>query len=147
MNVRLGGLVVTYFHHPTGIIRPEYRGSFSSESVEGSIFCTGYVRPTRIHSEEYSTFLLRLALLRNIQDKEAGRRNRDIASILCAAAYLLSCPKRAPFILKCETSGRVGRRARASATRHSSGSSKRSSSSSTVERQTIVPVACRRATT
>lgn len=100
--------VVTGFpNHPTGIIRPEYRGYFiKREQVEGiNLLRTWiYVAPNKGFARRILNFLSFFcsslvlgALLTKRPDVIVGTSPQFFCAV---AAYLLSCIKRAPFVFE-----------------------------------------------
>jgi glycosyltransferase involved in cell wall biosynthesis len=107
---RLGNqvTVITGFpNHPTGIIRPEYRGSIlKRESIEGiDLLRTWvYVTPNKGFTRRILNFLSFFAsslFFGTFMTKRPDVVIGTSPQFLCAvAAYLLSCLKRAPFVFE-----------------------------------------------
>jgi glycosyltransferase involved in cell wall biosynthesis len=100
--------VITGFpNHPTGMIRPEYRGYLvKRENVDGIVllrtwvYCTAnrgfFKRILNFFSYFFSSFILG-SLLTSRPDVVVGTSPQLFCAI---AAYLLSCIKRAPFVFE-----------------------------------------------
>jgi len=100
--------VITGFpNHPTGIIRPEYRGCFAKrESIEGIdllrtwVYCTankGFFRRVLNFFSFFFSSLIFGSLLTRRPDVVIGTSPQFFCA---AAAYLLSIVKRAPFVFE-----------------------------------------------